>query len=654
MKLRTILAAGMAALTAPVVTFDKATAEVYPVDYWAAQRTIYDVSVSPDGKRMAMMLRPALDANPIIQVYDTSNLGAEPKRYDAANLKIEGYRWLSGDILAVTLSGKVRDRIEGFNQGTREFTAATLNAKTGKWKTFGDGRIVSTLPGQKNKVLLQVYTGARERGDNEAVRTPNYYVADVERGTKKLALKGNREVENVGFDDAGNPRTAFRSRNEGGTEIAEYLYRKPGDRSWRKVYEQSEDTFETFFISGMTDDPSKVYVVAHNGDDKRGLWIYNVDDQSFEELVYRRPDADVAGTLEHPDSVNRPDEVMAVAYGTDKYHLEFFDEEMAQLFAVLEASVPFAHQVQIESRSEDGNATIVFNDGPQDSGTYYLLKDGGLQKIGSVNPFVRSDQLAEMEYVTYTARDGREIPAYLTMPTQGEAPYPTIVLPHGGPFIQEVVGYDKWSQMLANNGYLVIQPQYRGSEGYGLDHYTSAFLPSGQGGYAMQDDKDDGALYLVERGLADPDRLAMFGWSYGGYASVVAAHRSPNIYQCAIAGASVPDTDQQLDYYRNADWLRGAVRTEQVGMWDGSYNPIEHPEDVSIPLFLIHGSADQRTPLRGAKDYMRALDKAGASYKFLELPGADHFFGTIGYENEKNAYSAMLEYLENGCGPDGL
>ena len=89
-------------------------------------------------------------------------------------------------------------------------------------------------------------------------------------------------------------------------------------------------------------------------------------------------------------------------------------------------------------------------------------------------------------------------------------------------------------------------------------------------------------------------------------------------------------------------------------MWDGSYNPIEHPEDVSIPLFLIHGSADQRTPLRGAKDYMRALDKAGASYKFLELPGADHFFGTIGYENEKNAYTAMLDYLENGCGPDGL
>ena len=653
MKLKTLLAAGAAALAVPLMAVATA-AEVYPVDYWAAQETIYDVTVSPDGTRMAMMLRPALDAKPIIQVYDTADLSAEPKRYDAANLRIESYRWLSDDTIAVTLSGKVRERIEGWNQGTREFTAATLNVEKGRWKNFSDGQIISTLPGQKDKVLLQIYTGARERGDRQAQRAPNYYVVDVRRGTKKLVLKGNRDIGRVGFDDAGNPRRAQSRRVEGGTQINEFLYRKPGDGSWTKVYEQSEDSFETFFIAGYTEDPSRVYVVAHNGDDKAGLWLYNVDDKAFEELVYRRTDADVVNVVDHPDRIGHPDEVMAVAYAKEKYFLEFFDEEMAELFAVLEASIPNAHQIFFESRSEDGGATVIENSGPKDSGTFYLLRDGGLQKIGSVNPFVKGSELAEMRYVTYPARDGREIPAYVTMPTQGEAPYPTIVLPHGGPFVQEVVGYDKWSQMLANNGYLVIQPQYRGSRGYGLDHYTSAFLPNGQGGYAMQDDKDDGALYLVEQGLADRDRLAMFGWSYGGYASVVAAHRTPNIYQCAIAGASVPDTDQQLDYYRNRFGFSGSQRVEQVRMWDDSYNPIEHPEDVNIPLFLIHGSADQRTPLRGAKDYMRALDRAGKEYTFLELPGADHFFGTIGYENEKNAYTAMLDYLKDECGPGGL
>ncbi len=130
----------------------------------------------------------------------------------------------------------------------------------------------------------------------------------------------------------------------------------------------------------------------------------------------------------------------------------------------------------------------------------------------------KGEDLADVEYHTYRARDGRGIAAYVTFPA-GEPPHPLVVLSHGGPFARDRPSYDKWAQLLANHGYLVIQPQFRGSTGYGETSCRAAYAEGGQQGHKMQDDKDDAALYLVEKGLADPDRMAMFGWSYGGYAA---------------------------------------------------------------------------------------------------------------------------------------
>ena len=179
----------------------------------------------------------------------------------------------------------------------------------------------------------------------------------------------------------------------------------------------------------------------------------------------------------------------------------------------LEGVIPYAYNVRINSRSRDGQTLIVYNYGPRDPGTYYLIKDGQLKTVGSKQPLLKSEELADVKYVSWEARDGKTIHGYLTVP-HGEPPFPLIVLPHGGPFVSETVSWDEWGQMLANNGYLVLQPQFRGSRNYGLDYYMSAFKDGGQGGYKMQDDKDDGALYLVEQGLADKDRIALFGYAH--------------------------------------------------------------------------------------------------------------------------------------------
>mgnify|MGYP006245299143 FL=1 len=235
----------------------------------------------------------------------------------------------------------------------------------------------------------------------------------------------------------------------------------------------------------------------------------------------------------------------------------------------------------------------------------------------------------------------------MTIP-KGDGPFPLVVMPHGGPYVPEVIDrFDEWSQLLANNGYLVLQPQYRGSLKYGLEFYKSAFIDGSEAGRAMQDDKDDGALYLVEQGLADPDRMAMFGWSYGGYAALVAASREDQIYQCVVAGAAVTDPDMQVDYYRYR--MRGAQKVEQLTTWDGAVSPIKEVDNINVPMFIVHGDKDQRVPPEHFDKYIAALDRADVNYKKLILEGADHFSDTLLYEHKIQFYSEMLQFLENDC-----
>ena len=164
----------------------------------------------------------------------------------------------------------------------------------------------------------------------------------------------------------------------------------------------------------------------------------------------------------------------------------------------------------------------------------------------------------------------------------------------------------------------------------------------------MQDDKDDGAMHLVKQGMADPDRLAMFGWSYGGYAALIAASREDQIYQCVIAGAAVTDPDMQMDYYRYR--IRGAAKVEQLTTWDGAISPIKEVDKINVPMLIVHGDRDQRVPPEHFDKYIAALDRAGVDYDKLILEGADHFDNTLLYHHKLALYQSMLDFFEQDCG----
>lgn len=656
MNRRIILLAGLFLLNVlGTNTAVAAAPEPYPLEYWALREVINNAQVSPSGKYLGLMKIPSKDGNPIIEVYESASLDKEPFRLSADPMEITNFYWASDKDIVFTLRQKVRNKIEGFNQGVYETRIAVADVKKEKIRSFDETNptIVDLLPNKPDKIIISFSEGDDDGPGSklsEAFRPRAYWEFDLNKGTKRLLIRGKIALGNIDFDENGNPWLARGFDLKKGDFL--WFWRKPGESGWTEIYRQTEDSFEAFTVANIDHSmPNHILVFAHNGQDKSGLWSFNVNTRKFEELIYRRDDADVYNVRYHSNSWAFPNRVVGISHFKDKLRFEYFDDVERATYEQLEQLIPYAHYVNINSRSRDGNTMTVYNLGPRDPGTYYLLRDGKFTSVGSRQPLLESENLADLKYITYKARDGQEIPAYLTVP-QGEAPFPLIVLPHGGPFVSENVIYDEWAQMLANNGYMVVQPQYRGSFNYGLNFHFASFKNGGQGGYMMQDDKDDAALHLVKEGLADPDRLAMFGWSYGGYAALVAASRTPQIYQCVIAGAAVADQLQQVNYYRYQ--LRGAQKERQMSYREGSINPIDEVAKVNVPILLIHGDVDQRVPVTHSNRYRKELDKHKKNYKYLQLDGADHFSNTLFYEHQIKLYESMIDYLKNDCGPSGM
>ena len=640
-----------------------ADAEVYPLEYFALREVINNVTVSPDGERLAMLKILSRTGDPILHVYDTDDLDADPLVVNADPMEIIGYEWASDRHVVLAFRQQVRNRLQGQEGSVYAYRLAILDVID---ETFDDfetdtaPNVENVLEGRPNEIIVSEQEGFDNSvGVREAYRPRAYYTVNLERGTKQLLIRGRLDLGRISFDSDGNPRLAqgFDRR----TRDYMYYYRDVGENSWREILRWTEDQFEGIFFEDMIglDDsiPGNILVLAFNGDDKLGLWSFNPATKEFDELIYRRSDVDVYGVRYHSNSWTYPDRITAVTYFKDKFHFEYFDEIEGATFNQLEELVPYAHYVSITSRSRDGNTMVVRNLGPRDPGTYYLLHNGEFEFVGSTQPLVDSEALADVEYIPYTSRDGRAMAAFVTIPNTGEAPYPTVVMPHGGPFVREVVVFDEWAQMLANNGYMVVQPQFRMSLGFGFDHFMSAIVDSNdsglhvsQAGRRMQDDKDDAALHLVDMGLADPDRMAMYGWSYGGYAALIAASRTPQIYQCTIAGAAVSDYVTFANDTMRGRAPTGAARVMRDVYQYGAVQPVDEVEKVNVPLLLIHGSVDSRVLPKQAKLYRDALDRAGKNYKYVELEGADHFYNTLYYEHQIELYTSIIDFLQNDCG----
>jgi dipeptidyl aminopeptidase/acylaminoacyl peptidase len=632
-----------------------------PISVWGQRDAVSAAEISPDGKHLLLLkIEGGNLGENVLEIYDTSDFSKPVKRLNSKPMEMISARWVSDKHIFGSAWKVVRKSVTGPEEDIRSYKSFAYNLEKNKFsETDGSFRLVTILPKEPGQILIaegSAVADATGVDPFEAFRPRSYYKYNLETGGRSLVLKGSEKFPTAEFDNEANPR--FTSGLDGYEQVD--YYRAPGDGSWKEFGERHDlNKHENLYrvLGGLHgfagvdgNDATKGYITDTRGEDKVGLYEFDFKTGKVGNKIYSHPEADILGIQRHSMRWAGNNSMVAAIYSGAKYERHWFDKEEQALYESLEKKIQNSHQINITSRSRDGNFMIVYNTGPKDPGSYWFVKDGKAVKLASENPGVKSADLNNVEFIKYPARDGKMIPAYITVP-KGKGPFPLVVIPHGGPQVNEVIGYDEWGQLLANAGYMVLQPQYRMSVGWGQEHFDSAY---GQHGLAMQDDKDDGALFLVKEGLVDKNRMAMFGWSYGGYAALVATQRENNIYQCAIAGAAVADPEKQYFGRRDPnspkaldDW---AKRRGMIGV-----NPVKNAAKANIPLLMVHGEQDRRVLYYHMVDYKAAMEKAGkTNAQYITLKGADHFSNTLMYDHQTTLYTKMLDYLKKDCGPGGL
>ena len=604
------------------------------LDAFAMLPAIKSAKVSADGKHLAFVKATSKQGGYVIEIRQTADLTKKPVVLGADRMQITGFTWLNNTKIGVYFQQKLKDG--GKTYWVSKFAIVNANGK-GKWlvpfkkDSKASFSLMDTLPSDKDEILINY--------DINHNRYPDIIRFNVNNGRTKTVMRGNSK-RSSGFiaDNEGVIRIAS-SFNPADNSIDVYA-RLKGDSSWELVHKNRATDRENFdFLGFSRENPNEVYVNANLGEDKTGIYLFNLKTRKYSDRLFGLDNVDAGGILtSHREEDNGK---LLGFYYTTKHTERYYTDEKASKFYDSIKGLFKGKVVSISSRSDDNNAMVVKTSSSKDPGTFYLLlNQNKLEKIGQKYPLLKPEDLAKVKYITYKARDGLKIPAYVTIP-HGKKPYPTVVLPHGGPWVRDQIVYDEWAQLLAYNGYLVIQPQYRGSTGYGLNHWK---VGDKKWGLTMQDDLDDAAQFLVKKGLAQKDRLMMFGWSYGGYAAFAASMRENNIYQCVVAGAGVSDLNRTNSTISHP-FGRASQRPTIAGV-----SPIEHVDKVNVPILVVHGDMDKIVPVKHSQEFVEQLEDLGKDYKYLEFKGLGHKSYMFSYDDKIKFYTELLNWLDTKCG----
>jgi dipeptidyl aminopeptidase/acylaminoacyl peptidase len=464
------------------------------------------------------------------------------------------------------------------------------------------------------------------------------YRLNVNTGELKMLAENPGNIQGWMTDHDGKLRVAVAID---GLETS-VLYRATEQEEFKKVLTTNykEELNPLFF----TFDNQNIYATSNIGRDKSCIILFDIANGTEIESVYENSEVDVTSL-----SYSKKRKVLtAASYYTDKQQLHFFDDDSEYHFTKIK-SLAGNYEVSISSRDKEEQIFIVRTYNDKSLGAYYVYDKNTekLDLIHTIAPWLNEEDLAEMKPVTYTSRDGQTIHGYLTLPRAENQQYlPIVINPHGGPWARDHWGFNPEVQFLANRGFAVLQMNFRGSTGYGR---TFKELSYKQWGKTMQDDITDGVNWLIDQKIADKKRIAIYGASYGGYATLAGLTFTPDLYCCGVDYVGVsnlftfmksipPYWEQYLDmmYEMVGNPVEDSLLMKEV-------SPVFHAEKIKVPLFVAQGANDPRVNINESDQMVAAMKARGIEVEYMVKENEGH--GFYNQENQFDFYRAMEKFL---------
>jgi len=396
-----------------------------------------------------------------------------------------------------------------------------------------------------------------------------------------------------------------------------YYYRTQGSRDWKPLTEYSDpENFQPLAIDATID--SLYALKPLNG--RQALYRIKLIDPITTEMVASHPRVDIEDVTRAANGQR----VTGYTFVTDQRETVYFDPEYKTLMGMLGKAIPSLPLIHIGGASQDGSKILIEASADNDPGRYFVFDKAHktLAEVMLARPELEKRKLAEVRPVTVTSTDGTPVPAYLTLPIGKEAKnLPAVVLPHGGPSSRDEWGFDWLAQFLAARGYAVLQPNYRGSAGFG----DAWLMENGFKSWRTSiGDITASAKWLASQGIADPSRIAIVGWSYGGYAALQSAIVEPSLFKAVVAIAPVTDLamlKEESEGYTNREIVAAFVGSGHH-IEEGS--PLRSASQIKVPVLLVHGDMDQNVGVEESAKMNSALRSAGTPVQFLRYKDLDH------------------------------
>jgi dipeptidyl aminopeptidase/acylaminoacyl peptidase len=626
------------------------------VDTFFKRAEYAQMSISPDGKLLAA-LSPRGGKNNLVIVNLATRAVTAITSFTEND--VVDFRWIDStriyfraasniDITGrVTYAGAYAIDVDGKNM--RDLTFPTRRGVSGTGSTRAGFRILSRTYDGTGELIVSMNERVREFSD--------VYRYDTRTGNfKLLTFDSPGRVTGWLLDRDLIPRIAIRSEERESPDKPRFttIWHRAGDgKPWEKIGQaSSRDDDGSIIPIGFDFDNQTLYVSSNVGRDKRAIYKYDIANKKLGEQLVQHPMIDLQGGLLFSRAKKA---LVGLRYDADKEDTVWFSKEYAELQAMIDKALPNTVNI-FDLGDETAKNILVYAYSDTNPGEYYLLDAASrkLEQVATTRSWLPPALMGERRFIKYKTRDGMEIPAWVTLPRGSSGKnLPLIVNIHGGPHLR---GYSwaewgRWpeAQFFASRGYVVLEPEPRGSRGFGREHYRSSFK---QWGLTMQDDITDGALHLVNEGIVDKKRMCLHGGSYGGYATLQGLVKDPDLWRCGSPLVAVTDlfllyeansdTRMYSDYLEtDAKRIIGDPKADAAQFEKTS--PARNASRIQAPVLLAMGVEDQRVPLVHGKVMRDALEKAGKKVEYVQYEQEGH--GFVRHKNIVDFYTRLEKFF---------